>query len=57
MADNSPKPMQQFIAEHVPEHRVEMAEQILRNDKCINIEHKPEGDGNFTVTALCPLRQ
>lgn len=49
--------MQQFIAEHIPEHRVEMAERILRNDKCINIEHKPEGDGNFTITALCPLRQ
>jgi hypothetical protein len=49
--------MQQFVAEHVPEHRLDIIERILKNDSCVNIELKPEGDGNFTVTALCPLRQ
>jgi flagellar biosynthesis protein FliP len=57
MAEKTSTEMQKFIVKQVPEHRLELVERILKNDSCADIQRTPEGTGNFTVTALCPLRK
>jgi len=45
---------QKFVMNDVPLNKLQDVESSLKEGGCINIGHKPGGNG-YTVTALCPI--